>query len=85
MRARRLVSGMLYVTPIMCQNRKAEKLKYTEIASIPERQSEGEEGWLSMADRLAFKSSTCSPSANIYSGKIMDGFNIFGAKVMDAP
>ena len=72
MRARRLVSGMLYVTPIMCQNQKAEKLKYTEIASIPERQPEGEEGWLSMAGRLAFKSSACSPSANIYSGKIMD-------------
>ncbi len=72
MRARRLVSGMLYVTPIMCQSQKAEKLKYTEIASLPGRQPEGDEGWLSMAGRLAFKSSACSPSANIYSGKIMD-------------
>jgi hypothetical protein len=69
MRGRRLVSGMLYVTPIMCQNQKAEKLKYTEIARLPERQPEGEEGWLSMAGRLIFKSSACSSSANIYSRK----------------
>jgi hypothetical protein len=74
MRARRLVSGMLYATPIMCQNQKAEKLKYTEIASLPGGQPEGDgdEGWLSMAGRLAFKYSACSPSANIYSRKIMD-------------
>jgi hypothetical protein len=66
MRARRLVSGMLYTTPIMCQNQKAEKLKYTEIASLPGRQPEGDEGWLSMAGRLAFKSSA---KENIYSRK----------------
>ena len=72
MRARGLGSGMLYVTPIICQNQKAEKLKYIEIASIPDRQPGGGEGWLSMAGRPAFKSSACSPLANIYSGKIMD-------------
>jgi hypothetical protein len=81
-RARRLVSGMLYTTPIMCQNQKAEKLKYNEIASLPGRQPEGDEGWLSMVGLHLnpLQRRTFSPVKNY--GCTHDGFNSSGAKVM---